>query len=117
MVIVAAVLTVLLGLAFLFAGTAKVRHAEPVTTTLDDLGVGRSLQTFIGVMEALGGIGVVVGLWIAPLGILAAAGLVLMMVGALLWHAKAKDTVKNSVGALVLLGFTTAVLVLQAVTV
>ncbi len=115
MFILTAFLTVLLGVAFLFAGYAKVRHAEPVTTTLDDLGVGRGLQKVIGALEILGGLGVVVGLWLEPLSILAAIGLVLMMVGAILWHVKAKDSLKNTAGALLLLAFSGVVLTLQAV--
>lgn len=117
MFILTVVLTVLLGLAFVFAGIAKVRHDEPVTGTLDGLGVGRSLQTTIGALEVLGAVGVVVGLWLEPLGILAAIGLVLMMIGAVVWHLQAKDSVKNSLGALVLLGFSAVVLALQVATV
>lgn len=117
MFIVTLIVSALLGLAFLMAGSAKLRRAEPVTGTLSGLGVSRGLQKVIGALEVLGGIGVVVGLWLEPLGILAAVGLVLMMVGALIWHAKAKDTVKNSAGALVLLALSGVVLALQAVTV
>lgn len=104
------------GLAFLAAGIAKVRRQEPVTGTLAGLGVSPSLQRTIGILEVLGGLGVVIGLLVQPLGILAAVGLALMMAGALAYHAKARDVFKNSAGALVLLVFAAVVTTLQIVT-
>lgn len=106
----------LLGLAFLAAGFAKVRRQEPVTGTLAGLGVSPSLQRTIGILEIVGGLGVAIGLLVQPLGILAAVGLALMMTGALAYHAKARDVLKNSAGALVLLVFAALVTTLQIVT-
>ncbi|GAB94885.1 putative membrane protein YphA (DoxX/SURF4 family) [Kineosphaera limosa] len=116
--------SILLGLAMVGAGTAKVRHQEPVTSTLDRLKVSRSLQRTIGFLEVLGGIGVAlggvaitIGSPLGWLGVAAAIGLVLMMAGALSWHAKERDTLKNSSGALILFVFSGAVAALQILTV
>lgn len=109
------VLSALLSVAFLGAGAAKLRRAEPVTGTLVGVGVSSGLQRAIGLLEVLGAAAVVIGLWFEPLGALAAAGLVAMMIGALAFHARARDTVKDSAGAMVLLVFSVAVLSLQVV--
>lgn len=116
MYIVTIVMSILLGLAFLFAGLAKVRRQEPVAGTLEGLGVGLSLQRTIGSLEVLGGFGVALGLLVQPLGIAAAVGLALTMVGALVFHAKVRDSIKNSSGAFVLLVLAGAVIALQAAT-
>lgn len=116
MYLVTIVISIPLGLAFLFAGMAKVRRQEPLTGALEGLGVGPSLQRTIGVLEVLGGFGVAFGLVVQPLGIAAAAGLVLMMVGALIFHAKVRDSVKNSLGAFLLLVLAGVVTALQVAT-
>ncbi len=116
MTIFTIILSALLMLAFLGAGIGKLRRAQPVTGTLEDLGVTPGLQLTIGVLEVLGAVGVLIGLWLQPLGIAAAVGLVLMMLGALLFHLKAHDTAKNSMGSVVLLAASGAVLALQLAT-
>ncbi|OYN96280.1 hypothetical protein CGZ96_13545 [Enemella evansiae] len=110
------ILTALLTLGFLGAGVGKLRRSQPVTGTLEGLGVSPGLQRTIGILEVLGAIGVIVGLFLQPLGILAAIGLVLMMIGAIIFHLRAKDSVKDSAGALVLLVFSGLVLSLQLIT-
>lgn len=118
------IVSILLGLAMVGAGTAKIGHKEPVTSTLDRLQVSRSLQRTIGSLEVLGGIGVALGAVAISLespfgwlGVAAAVGLVLMMAGALTWHAKERDSLQNSTGALTLLILSGAVATLQIVTV
>jgi len=109
MTITTIILSALLTLAFLGAGVGKLRRAEPVTGTLESLGVTPGLQKTIGALEVLGAFGVLVGLWFRPLGVAAAVGLAFMMIGAVLFHLRARDTMNNTVGALVLLAFTAVV--------
>ena len=58
--------------------------------------------------------GLVIGLWIGPLGIAAAIGLALLMIGAVIYHIKARDTAKNTMSPLILLLLSATVLALQA---
>ncbi len=103
MSVATSILFVVLALAFLGAGSAKLRTAEPVTGTLDRLQVSRSLQKTIGALEVLGAVGLLIGVFYRPLGIAAGIGLVAMMLGALSYHVRARDTVKEYSGALTLL--------------
>jgi len=110
------ILSVLLGLIFLFGGVGLLRDQDPMATTVRGLGVGSSLQRVIGVLKVLGGIGVVAGLLVQPLGIAAAVGIAALMVGAIGFHVKAGDTVKATAGAAVMLVIAATVTTVQLVT-
>lgn len=113
MFIVTLILSVLLAVGFVMAGVSKIRRAEPVTGTLVALGVGPQFQTVIGALEVAGAIGIVAGLWLQPLGVIAAVGLALLMLSAVVWHIRAKDSIRDSMGAIVLFAVSVIVLVLQ----
>ncbi|NNG35197.1 DoxX family protein [Nakamurella aerolata] len=117
MTIATIILSALLGLAFIGAGLGKLRRAEPVTGVLVRLGVSPGLQRMVGVLEVLGGIAAIVGFWLQPLGIIATSGLVLMMIGALVFHVRARDSFKEMSGAVYLLVLSVVVLIFQIVTV
>lgn len=117
MTIATIILSALLALAFIGAGAGKLRRAEPVTGVLVRLGVSPGLQRAVGVLEVLGGIGAIAGFWLQPLGIVAVSGLVLMMIGALVFHVRARDTFKDMSGAVYLLLLSVVVLIFQIVTV
>ncbi|WP_370890545.1 DoxX family protein [Janibacter sp. GXQ6167] len=116
MFIVTIILSALLGLAFVAAGSAKLRTAEPVTGTLDRLEVSRPLQKTIGALEVLGGIGVIVGIWFAPLGVAAGIGLAATMAGAMVYHLRARDNMKEYSGALMLLVFAVVTVLVRLLT-
>jgi len=65
------------GLSFLFYGFHTLMAERP-KEEFDRYGI-RSLRPFVGTTQLLGAAGVLLGLVIAPLGALAAAGLTLMM--------------------------------------
>jgi hypothetical protein len=68
----------------------------------------------IGALEILGAAGLVIGLLVGPLGIAAATGLALLMIGAVIYHIKARDTAKNTMSPLILLLVSATVLALRA---
>jgi uncharacterized membrane protein YphA (DoxX/SURF4 family) len=84
-----ATLTVLLALVFLPAGLQKVLLLRAVTSNLRRLGVGRGLTRLLGTLEILGVI--VVGIWYPPAGLAATIGFVVLLVGAIGYHARAGD--------------------------
>jgi len=103
MFIAAAVLSVLLALAFAGASLPKLSGKDAMAAQLHNLGVSAGFMRVIGALEALGAAGLIVGLWIGVLGVAAATGLALLMAGAVATHVKAHDTAKNTAGSLVLL--------------
>ncbi|UPK73954.1 DoxX family protein [Nocardioidaceae bacterium SCSIO 66511] len=67
---------------------------------MEQVGVPASLLSPLAALKAAGAVGLIVGLWILPIGLLAGAGLVLFFVGALAAHARAgTDVASNLVPA------------------
>jgi uncharacterized membrane protein YphA (DoxX/SURF4 family) len=81
------VLSALLAAAFLGSGAAKLAAAEQSTEIRDRLGVGAGLWRGIGVLEVAAAVGLAAGLAV----IAAAAGLVLLLIGAIAAHARSHD--------------------------
>ncbi|MEU6371534.1 DoxX family protein [Streptomyces sp. NPDC046909] len=116
MFITAAIVAVLLALAFLAAGVPKVAAQAKAVTQADHLRVPHGVNRVIGVLEVLGAVGALVGLWLAWLGVAAGAGLALLMVGALAAHARAKDPGKAMAPAAVFGLIAVVYVVLRAAT-
>jgi hypothetical protein len=115
MFIAAAILSVLLALVFARVGLSKVSTAaDKMEAELGRLGLSTGLIRLIGTLEISGAAGLVIGLWIGPLGITAAIGLTLLMIGAVIYHIKARDTAKNTMAPLILLVLSATVVVLRA---
>ncbi|OHV29616.1 MULTISPECIES: DoxX family protein [Pseudofrankia] len=90
MFVLTAVLSVLLAAVM---AQSTVRKANPDKQTLllrDRLGVSPRLWTAVGLPEAFAAVGLVAGLWRAPLGIAAAVGAALLMAGAVVLHLRAR---------------------------
>jgi hypothetical protein len=100
----------LLALAALGSGLGKVSKQAKVIEQLTGLGVPASWIPLLGVAELAGAVGLVVGFWVAGLGIAAAAGLVLYFVGAVATHIRAKDTKFQPAAVLALLSIAALVL-------
>lgn len=114
MFVAAVILSVLLAIGFTLASLPKVSSADSMVGELGRLGVSSGLGRLIGALEFLGAAGLVIGLWIGPLGIAAATGLALLMAGAVVYHLKAHDSAKKTVPSLVLLLLSAAALILRA---
>ena len=89
------VLFVLTALIFLLSGTRNLRTpAEPAAPTDDQPSrwrPPRSLLRMIGSLELLAVVGLLAGLVFLPFGIAAAAGLALLMIGAIAYHILARE--------------------------
>ena len=73
---------VLLAALFLAAGSMKLMATPEAIASFDRLGLGQGFRVFLGACEVLGA----VGLLITPLAALAASGLALIMLGAVVSH-------------------------------
>jgi hypothetical protein len=80
-------------MAFFFglAGIQKLALRTEVASNLARLGVGGAFSRTIGASEILGAVGIALGPWYPLLGVLAAAGLAALMLGATGFHAQAGD--------------------------
>ena len=101
--------------ALLFLATAAGKltgHAASVAIR-DHLVIPDVRWQQIGLLEVAGAFGVLIGLTLRPVGIAAAAGLVLLSLGAIATHVRAGDKPAASLPAFAGLALAVAVLVLQ----
>ncbi len=83
--------SVLLALALTGSAAGKLTRSPAVVTSLTGVGVPLDRFWVLAVLEIAGALGLVVGLWWAPLGIAAAIGIVLYFLGAVGAHVRAHD--------------------------
>jgi uncharacterized membrane protein YphA (DoxX/SURF4 family) len=107
-VVVLVVLALVSGLSFLYYGS-KVLFRTASRGEFERYGVP-AVRRSVGVLEVLGGTGVILGLAIAPLGALAAAGLTALMILGLIVRFRIHDAPRLMVPA-ASLGTLNAVLV------
>ena len=79
------------------AGHPKMRHAA------HHFGIAWQRYRLIGVAELAAAVGVLVGLFWRPAGLLAAVGMIALLIGALITHRRAHDSVREALPALLAL--------------
>nr|WP_308286953.1 DoxX family protein [Actinomadura parmotrematis] len=79
---------------FAAAGLAKVQGAKQMRDAAAHLGIPWDNYRLIGVAELVAAAALVIGIWLGWLGVLAALCLTLLMIGALVLHNRAHDTVQ-----------------------
>jgi uncharacterized membrane protein YphA (DoxX/SURF4 family) len=103
-------LSLLLAAACLLPGSAKLLGHPKMQRSAAHFGIPWRRYRLIGAAELAAGAGVLIGLWWHPLGVAAAAGMVLLLIGALITHRRALDSAKEMTPALLALAITLAYL-------
>ena len=80
--------TVLTAAANLFSAGADFVRYKQVAVNMARAGVPESWMTMLGILKAAGALGLLIGVVIPPIGIAAAAGLILFFVGAIITHLR-----------------------------
>jgi uncharacterized membrane protein YphA (DoxX/SURF4 family) len=92
----------ILALAVVVSGAAKLRKSPQWIEGMAHVGVTETQIPVLAGLELLGGLGLLVGFGVTNLGRLAAGGLALYFVGALVAHVRVKDAPKVMAPAFVL---------------
>ncbi|GHH01231.1 DoxX family protein [Streptomyces lanatus] len=114
MYITAAVLSVLLAFVSAGAGAPKALLKGDVPAALQaHMGLSAGFVRFIGLAEAAAAGGLIIGLFWQPLGIAAAIGFTVTMIGAVVFHLKAGDYAdpaarKNALSPVILMALSVA---------
>ena len=89
-------------LAFAAIGSAisKLKKVPDVMSAMEKVGVKPNQIPVLATLEILGGLGVILGIWSKPLGVVSSAALVLYFVGALFSHFSRKHKVADFGAAL-----------------
>ena len=115
MSVVTLILSILLALVFAAAGVQKILKRPAMVANAEHLGYAVGSIQVIGGLEVAAGAGLIIGLFWTPLGIAAAVGLVLLMIGAVISHARVKDEVAMLLPAAVLALLSAATVAVQVV--
>lgn len=108
-----AVLTAVLAVLFTAIGVAKLAAVPSMRTRAAHVGLSVAAYRVIGALEVAGAVGLVAGTVVPVLRMLAALGLVLLLVGAVVAHLRARDGLKEMVPAIVLGGLSAGLLALS----
>jgi uncharacterized membrane protein YphA (DoxX/SURF4 family) len=103
-------ISLLLAAACLLPAAAKLTGRPRMQKSAAHFGIPWPRYRLIGVAELAAAAGILTGLWWHPLGVAAAAGMALLLVGAIVTHRKAADSAKDMAPALVALLLTLAYL-------
>ena len=104
------VLSILLAAACLVPASAKLLGHPKMQKSAAHFGIPWHHYRLIGVAELAAAAGVLAGLWWHPLGVAAAAGMAVLLTGALITHRRALDPAKEMMPALLALAITIAYL-------
>ncbi len=105
----------LLSFAAIGSAIAKLKKVPDVMASMESVGVKPNQVPVLAFLEIAGGLGVIAGIWVAPLGLLASACLVLYFIGALYSHISRKHKVAEFGAALgiLIIALVTTLLQLQ----
>lgn len=90
----------LLVFAAIGSAIAKLKKVPDVMASMEKVGVKPKQIPVLAFLEIVGGLGIIVGIWSKPLGILASASLVLYFAGALFTHFIRKHKISDFGAAL-----------------
>ena len=110
----ALIVTVLLALLFTYSSLIKLVGVRQSLAIRDHLGVKPMQWRVVGLLELAGVVGVLAGLAWAPIGVAAAIGLALLLLGAIIFHVRAADSAADMAPAAIGLGLAVATAILQA---
>ena len=96
------IVQVVLGLLFLLIGSMTVVGMKMFVENFRHFGYPQWFRIVTGSLEVLGGIGLLISIWLPWLAELASDGLTLLMLGAVLTHLRTRDPLKKMVSAIVL---------------
>ena len=85
------IVTILAAAANIFSATCDFVRYEKVSIAMAKAGVPESWMTTVGILKAVGALGLLVGIRVPVIGIAAALGLILFFVGAIITHLRGRD--------------------------
>jgi uncharacterized membrane protein YphA (DoxX/SURF4 family) len=103
-------ISLLLAAACLLPAAAKLAGHPKMQKSAAHFGIPWRRYRLIGAAELAAAAGILIGLWWHPIGLAAAAGMALLLLGAIVTHRKAADSAKEMAPALLTLLLTLAYL-------
>jgi uncharacterized membrane protein YphA (DoxX/SURF4 family) len=102
-----------IALSITFSAIGKITRNPGATSSIAHVGVKEKQYNQLALLEILGALGLLVGIWSKPIGVAAASGIALYFIGAQTAHIRVKDSVKAFAPATFLFIVSAAVLILE----
>ncbi len=96
------ILGVFCGMTATMSGIGKLSRQPKVIATLTGVGVPANRIPLLAALEFIGALGLVIGIWVQPLGVAAAIGLAFYFLCAVAAHVRIKEPIKESLPAMFL---------------
>ncbi|WP_372662460.1 DoxX family protein [Cohnella sp.] len=106
------VLQVILGLGFLMFGFMKF-GAKQMVQEFQRYGYSQGFRVFTGLIEVIGAVGMIVGIWHPQIAVVAGILLAATMIGAFITHIHIKDPGKNMGAPFILLILSIVVVIIN----
>jgi len=91
------VVQIVLGLLFMLIGSMTVAGRKMFVENFRRFGYPQWFRVVTGSLEVLGGLGLLIGIWLPWLAVLASAGLTLVMLGAASTHIRIREPLQKLV--------------------
>ena len=85
------IVTILAAAANIFSATCDFVRYEKISIAMAKAGVPDSWMTTLGILKAVGALGLLVGICVPVIGVAAALSLILFFVGAIITHLRGRD--------------------------
>lgn len=85
------IVTILAAAANIFSAALDFIRYKQILINMDKVGVPQSWITILGILKAAGAIGLLIGIGVPLIGTVAAVGLVLFFIGAIIIHLRVHD--------------------------
>jgi uncharacterized membrane protein YphA (DoxX/SURF4 family) len=108
-------ISLLLAVVCLLPAVGKLLGHPRMRQSAAHFGIPWPRYRLIGVAELAAAAGILIGLWWHPLGVAAAAGMALLLLGALITHRRTADSGKKMATALIALAITLAYLAIALI--
>jgi len=102
-----------IALALTFSAFGKITRNPGATEAIARVGVKEKQYNQLAILEILGSLGLLVGIWSKPIAVAAAVGISLYFIGAQTAHIRVKDAFKDFAPATFLFLVSAAVLILE----
>jgi uncharacterized membrane protein YphA (DoxX/SURF4 family) len=102
-----------MAISIILSAVGKIKRIPGAIESISKVGVKESQYNQLAFLEILGGLGLIIGIWSKPIGILASIGIALYFIGAQTAHIRIKDSFKNIFPAFFLFVISAIVMVLE----
>lgn len=102
-----------IGIAITFSAVGKIKRMPGAIEAISRVGVKENQYNQLAFLELIGALGLLVGIWIKPIGIAASIGIALYFIGAQTAHIRMKDSFAKMFPALFLFLVAAATMILE----